>query len=124
MVPQRVLDQLAARKKAWPIPWTKEDYESTWLAPERLLLFVQFAEGDDATAVTGTLDGAPLQIKPAYSSTRADAACFLGFYADLSKIVPDTPHTIELQLPQTAKGRLQGIFFDNVIPQLTESIAP
>ena len=50
VVPQRVLDQLAARKKAWPIPWTKEDYESTWLAPERLLLFLQFADGNDATS--------------------------------------------------------------------------
>jgi hypothetical protein len=124
VVPQRVLDQLVARKKAWPIPWTQEDYESTWLAPERLLLFVQFAEGNDAMAVTGTLDGAPLRLKPAYSSTRADAACFLGFYADLSKVTPDVRHTIELRLPQKAKEQLQGIFFDNVTPQFTESIAP
>ena len=70
------------------------------------------------------MDGEPLNLKPAYSSSRADAACFVGFYADLSKIAPDVRHTIELRLPQTARGQLQGIFFDNVTPQLTELLAP
>lgn len=123
-VPQRVLDQLAARKVQWPIPWTQEDYESTWLAPERLLLFVQAADGNDSIKMTGTLDGRPLEIRPAYSSSRVDAASFVGFYADLSKIAPDVKHTIQLRVPQMAPGRLQGLFFDNVTPQLTESLAP
>src|ERR1019366_10110095 len=39
VVPKRIFAQLSARKKKWPIAWTKEDYETTWLAPERLLLF-------------------------------------------------------------------------------------
>ncbi len=124
VVPQRVLDQLAAHKLKWPIPWTEEDYESTWLVPERLLLFVQFADGNDSIEVTGTLDGQPLKLQPAYSSTRIHAASFVGFYADLSKIAPDVRHTMELHMPQTAAGKLQGIFFDNVAPQLTESLAP
>jgi hypothetical protein len=124
VVPQRVLDQLATRKKEWPIPWTKEDYESTWLAPERLLLFVQAADANDAMTLTATLDGQPLALRPAYSSSRPDAACFVGFYADLSSIAPDVRHTIVLRVPHMAPGQLQGIFFDNVVPQLTESLAP
>ena len=124
LVPQRVLDQLAARKLAWPIPWSLEDYESTWLAPERLLLFVQLAEGNDKGKVTATLDGQPLRFQSAYSSTRVDARSFVGFYADLSRIAPDVRHTIELQMPQLERGQLQGMFFDNVTPQLTELIAP
>jgi len=123
-VPRRVFDQLAARKSKWPIPWTGEDYETTWLAPERLLLFVQAADGKDSMAVTGTLDGQPLQFKPAYSSGRVEAACFVGFYADLSTIAPDVRHTMELRAPQTAPGQLQGIFFDNVMPEFTESLEP
>jgi hypothetical protein len=119
-----VLDQLAARKLAWPIPWSLEDYESTWLAPERLLLFVQLAEGNDKGKVTATLDGQPLRFQSAYSSTRVDARSFVGFYADLSRIAPDVRHTIELQMPQLERGQLQGMFFDNVTPQLTELIAP
>ncbi len=124
VVPQRVLEQLAARKLRWPIPWTQEDYESTWLAPERLLLFLQFADGNDSLTVTGKLDGQPLVIQRAYSSSRVDAPCFVGFYADLSKITPDVQHTIELLVPQIKPGQLQGVFFDNVTPQLTESLAP
>jgi hypothetical protein len=123
VVPKRVLDQLAARKLEWPIPWTQEDYVSTWLAPERLLLFVQAADGNDTMAVTGTLDGQPLRFQPAYSSSRVDPACFVGFYTDLSRIAPDVQHTIELQVPQMALGQLQGIFFDNVTAELTESLA-
>jgi len=124
VVPRRVFDQLAARKLKWPIPWTQEDYETTWLAPERLLLFVQAADGKDSMTVSGTMDGQPLQLKPAYSSSRVDAACFVGFYADLSGIAPDVRHTIELRAPLMAPGQLQGIFFDNVTPQFTESLEP
>lgn len=122
-VPGRVFHQLAARKRAWPIPWTEEDYQSTWLAPKRLLLFVQAAGASDTMAMSASLDGRPLALAPAYSSVRVDPRCFVGFYADLSKIEPDTHHTIELRIPQSASVELQGIFFDNVLPQFTESIA-
>ena len=124
MVPQRVLDQLAARKLKWPIPWTQEDYESTWLAPERLLLFLQLADGNDSATVTGTLDGQSLIFQPAYSSSRVNAPCFVGFYTDLSKITPNVQHKIELDGSQLKPGQLQGVFFDNVTPQITESLAP
>ena len=43
-IPRRIVEQLAARRKAWPIPWTPEDFRTTWLVPERLLLFVQIAK--------------------------------------------------------------------------------
>src|SRR5205807_2549516 len=69
-IPQRIFAQLDARRRAWPIPWTTEDYESTWLVPERLLLFVQAADGKDTAAVTATLDDKPLMFKPAYSAGR------------------------------------------------------
>ena len=123
-VPGRILDQLAARKKAWPIPWTQDDYETTWLAPERLLLFVQFAEGTDTMQPEAWMDGQPLTLKPAYSSTRVHSASFVGFYADVSSVSPDRRHTFRLKLPEAAKTKLQGVFFDNIEPQLTEQIAP
>lgn len=123
-VPQRILDQLAARRRAWPIPWTQEDYESTWLAPERLLLFVQAADGKDSATITATLDGKPLNFQPAYSSGRVESPSFVGFYADLSRIAPDVRHTIKMRIDGMNPGLLQGVFFDNVEPQLTESIKP
>ncbi|HVU48532.1 MAG TPA: hypothetical protein VHD85_20555 [Terracidiphilus sp.] len=121
-VPQRVFDQLAVRNKQWPIPWTREDYETTWLAPERLLLFVQLANVKDPTEITAELDGQPLALTPAYTSVRPVSHCFVGYYADLSGIAASKRHTIELRAPQLTPGQLQGIFFDNVLPQFTESI--
>ena len=123
-VPQRIFDQLEARKKAWPIAWTKEDYQFTWLAPERLLLFLQAADATDAATVTATLDDKPLAFQPAYSSGRVDSPTFVGFYADLSRNVSGTAHTIRLHVSGVDPAQLQGAFFDNVEPELTESILP
>jgi hypothetical protein len=123
-LPQRVREQLAARKKAWPIPWAPEDYDTTWLASERLLLFVQFAEGDDAIPISASLDDQPLTLKAAYSSVRVHPPSFVGFYADLSTIAPDQQHRLVLTLPEGSQAKLEGVFFDNVEPQSTAEIVP
>ena len=85
-VPQRVFDQLAARRKAWPIPWTDEDRRSTWLAPERLLLFVQIRRAGRP------VDRVAEDRRPSrWSSRRRTPRCapnrrnFVGFYADVSR---------------------------------------
>jgi hypothetical protein len=124
VIPSRIIQQLVRRRELWPIPWTKQDYDTTWLAPERLLLFVQFAEPDDKMEVKMSLDGSPLELKRGYSSVREHSASFVGFYADLSNIEPDTPHTIRMTLPKLDPGRFQGIFFDNVEAEYTEQLAP
>jgi len=124
VIPDRIMQQLARRRELWPIPWTKQDYETTWLAPERLLLFVQFAEPDDTMSVRMTLDGAPLELKRAYSSVREHPASFVGFYADLSNLNPRTTHTIHMVLPKLEPGRFKGVFFDNVETEYTEQLAP
>jgi hypothetical protein len=113
-VPRRIVDQLAARQKAWPIPWTSEDYRTTWLAPQRLLLFVQIAEPDDAWEAALRIDGRTVELKKAYTAVRAARRTFVGFYADLSLVAPDVEHAIEIDLPKLAPGQLQGVFFENV----------
>jgi hypothetical protein len=123
-LPQRVLAQLAERKQTWAIPWTSDDSETTWLAPERLLLFVQFAEGTDSISISASLDGQPLPLKAAYSSVRVHQASFVGFYADLSTIAPEQEHKVSLSLQVDARTKLQGVYFDNVEPQFTEEITP
>lgn len=122
VVPQGVFDQLVARKKAWPIPWTQQDYQTTWLAPARLLLFVQFAEPKDSMKVEATLDGQPLELTRAYTSVHAHSPSFVGFYADLSKVAPDARHSFTLRLPQLKPGQFQGVFFENVEPRFTEDV--
>ena len=123
-IPKRVFDQLAARRKAWPIPWTAEDARSTWLEPERLLLYVQFAEPDDRWTVSLKVDGKPVELKKAYASVRANRRNFTGFYADVSDLAPDVEHRLEVSLPEGLKaGQYQGVFFENVETEWTGTLA-
>jgi hypothetical protein len=121
-VPRRVLDQLAARRLAWPIPWTSEDFRTTWLAPERLLLYAQFAEPDDRWDARLTIDGRTVELRKAYTAVRAVPQTFVGFYADLSLLDADRPNRFELELPRLEPGRFRGLFFENVEPEYTNSI--
>jgi hypothetical protein len=119
-VPQRVFDQLAARQRAWPVKWTAEDYRTTWLAPERLLLFVEIAEPDDRWEAQLRIDGRTIELRKAYSAVRRVPRTFVGFYADLSLVSADREHTFELLLPPLKPGQLRGVFFDNVETEYTD----
>lgn len=122
-VPSRIKSQLARRRDSWPIPWTKEDYDTTWLVPERLLLFLQVAEPSDTTPVKIEMDDSPLQLQRAYTSVREHPESFVGWYADLSQVDPDRAHTVRLSLPKMEPGRFKGLFFDNVEGEFTEHLA-
>jgi hypothetical protein len=122
-VPQRVFDQLAARRKAWPIEWTDEDRRSTWLDPGRLLLFVQIAEPDDRWEASLKIDGQAVDLRKAYASVRANRRNFTGFYGDLSGIAPEKAHKLELVLPPGLKPeQFQGVFFENVETEYTAPV--
>jgi hypothetical protein len=123
-VPQWVFDQLKARQRAWPIPWSEEDLKTTWLAPQRLLVFVQIAEPSDRMSVRLTLDGTAVALEKAYSSVRPNPGSFVGFYADWSNLHPGRDYEVELTLPELRPGQFQGIFFDNVEPGYTTRLAP
>jgi hypothetical protein len=123
-VPQWVLDQLKARQKAWPIPWTENDLKTTWLAPQRLLLFVQIAEPSDRLSVHMTLDGRPVELEKAYSSVRPNPGSFVGFYADESNLHSGRDYEVELTLPPLRPGQFQGVFFENVEPGSTTRLIP
>jgi hypothetical protein len=113
-IPTRVFDQLRARRAAWPIQWAAEDLRTPWLAPERLLLFVQIAEPDEKMEVTLKIDGQLVTLKKAYSSIRRDARSFVGFYTDVSSLAPDRNYSVEFTLPQLRAGQFQGLFFENI----------
>ncbi len=122
-VPSRILDQLRARQRSWPIPWTTEDFATTWLAPQRLLLFVDIAQPDPSWEARMTIDGAAIALHKAYSSVRPVRRDFVGFYADVSLLGGDAPHTVELTLPALRPGQFQGLFFENIEPQYTGVVA-
>ena len=118
-IPRRVFDQLAARKRAWPIPWTAEDSLTTWLVPDRLLLYAQFAEPNDKWDVRLRVDGQPVALVKAYTAVRVVPSTFVGFYADVSRLEPDRPHRFELEVPTMRPGQFRGLFFENVEPEYT-----
>jgi hypothetical protein len=123
-IPKRVFDQLAARKRAWPIPWTAEDSLTTWLVPERLLLYAQFAEPNDKWDVRLRIDGQPVEVRKAYTAVRVVPSTFVGFYADVSRLEPDRPYRFELEIPATRPGQFRGLFFENVEPEYTAVVTP
>ncbi len=123
-IPARIFEQLKSRHEAWPIPWTAEDLKTPWLVPERLLLFVQIAEPKEDMDAALVIDGDSIPLTKAYSSIRRNARSFVGFYADISAIVPDREHKIELRLPRLEPGQFQGVFFENVETEYTQQIVP
>jgi hypothetical protein len=116
-IPGNVLEQLAARRAAWPIPWTDEDYRTTWLAPERLLLWAPLVGADDKWEARLVIDGQPVEFRKAYTAVHAERSTFTGFYADISRLEPGRVHTFELELPTVARGQFLGLYFENIEPR-------
>ena len=126
-IPQRVFAQLAARRQAWPIPYTDDDLLATWRGPYRLLLYVHIADPDDKWTVGLTLDSQPVELKKAYGDVYplGRERTFTGFYADVSSLKPDMQHTVEVTLPAGLQpGQFQGLFFENVEAEWTEELVP
>ena len=129
-IPKRIFRQLAERKKKWSIDWTEEDLECTWLAPERLLLYLQIAEPNWKMEANIKLNGKSLDVKKAYSSRTPGRLkmgkghnTFTGFYADVSHLKPGTEYRLEVTLPAGLKpGQFQGVFFENVETEYTDEI--
>lgn len=125
-VPQRVLDQLEARRRLWPIPYHEEELAATWTAPWRMLLFINIADPKADMSASMRLDGRPIEVRKAYSSVYPDVVqhTFLGFYVDLSgRIEAGKEHHIEVTLPEgLAPGQFQGVFFDNIEPEYTDRV--
>ena len=139
-IPRRIFDQLAARRKAWPIPYDEDEILATWNAPHRMLMFVNIADPTDAMAVSMKIDpstlsagsgqarsgqaGKPAEVTKAYSSVYPWGAkrTFVGFYADVSALKPDRQYKVELGLPELKCGQFQGLFFDNIEPEHTDKL--
>ena len=123
-VPARVFAQLAERKKTWPVSYSEDDLRAAWLGPWRLLLHIPVVEGTDGMAVSLKVNGVPVEVRKAYNSVypHAPERTFLGHYADLSRLRPDSPCDIEIGLPPLEPGRFQGAFFENVEPEYTGRI--
>lgn len=125
-IPQRVFQQLDARRKSWPVPYTEEELLATWRGSNRLLLFIQIAEPNDTWNVGLKIDGVAVEVKKAYGDVfpLGRERTFSGFYVDVSKLTPDASHSLEVALPAGLKpGQFQGLFLENVETEFTSDLA-
>ena len=123
-IPKRVFDQLRARQRAWPIPWTADDYRTTWLAPERLLLFAPFRQADDRWEAQLRIDRKTVEFRKAYTAVRSVRSTFVGFSADVSLLEAERLYRFELELPVLERGQFLGMYFENVEPEYTSATVP
>ena len=140
-VPAPVLEQLAARAKAYPIPWTVQDDDASWLRPERLLLFMSMncsssksVACDDTMNVSLALGGRALPPLMGYNSRCASCNAvnrpfqrnpsrrFAGFYWDLSFVEAEVQHDLLFCMPATKVADLQGLFFENTLSIITTAV--
>jgi len=137
-IPNRILTQLADRKKQWPVVYTADDLIAPWLDPSRLLLYVQIAEpylektvGKEtrkmpirASELKLEIDGKTVAVNEAYNGVYPYVErSNLGFFTDISMLSADAPHQIKLTLPKGLKpGQFQGIFIDHVVNEYTTGL--
>lgn len=125
-IPQRVFQQLSARAAAWPVGYTSQDLQATWLGSSRLMLFVNISDPAPSMNVSLMIDGQPKTLTPAYSTItgQSPGLSFTGWYADVSSLQPDVPHVFSLTVPSLSAGRFQGMFFDTVEAEFTGEVEP
>ena len=121
-IPQRIIDQLIERSRKWPIAWSGPDFDTPWLVPHRLLLFIQLAEPSDNMELRMKINGETVELKKAYSEIRKVTHTFLGFYADISTYVAGKDYNVELLLPPLAPGQFQGLFLENIETEYTNKL--
>lgn len=145
-IPKRIFEQLAARRKAWPVPYTEDDRVAPWADPSRLLLYVQIAapfesserkvmqDGKEVVIKKGTpirkdrvtieIDGKAVEQKEGYNGVYPYVPrSAMGMYADVSNLAPDVRHRVVVTLPEGLKpGQFQGLFFEHVEDQFTGEI--
>ena len=141
-IPAAVLEQLKAREKAYPVPWTKQDHDASWLLPHRLLLFLQLnctssraGACDDTMFASLVVDGKSVPNLMAYESRctecnsvnhptqRRPSHRFNGYYWDVSELAADEAHRLKLTMPSASTAVLAGLFFDNVETITTDRVA-
>jgi len=124
-IPRIAASQMDRRRHRWPVPYTADDLECTWLGSDRLLLYMHIADPDDKMAVGLTIDGKTVKVWKAYSAIYPNGRkrTFVGFYADVSALTAGAAHRVEVALPKLQPGQFQGLFLENVEPEYTTQIA-
>jgi len=122
-IPSVIKQQLSQRKAGYPIEWQPAEYKATWLVPSRLLMYIFIAEPQDSMDVLLVMNGTVQEVGKSYNSRGlVRSRCFLGFYYDASALPDDAVHHLAVKIPTVAAGQFQGIFWENVETEYTDTI--
>mmetsp|Transcript_82401 Transcript_82401/g.217385 ORF Transcript_82401/g.217385 Transcript_82401/m.217385 type:complete len:299 (+) Transcript_82401:2-898(+) len=125
-IPSAIFDQLKARQANYPISWTANDRNASWLDPSRLLMTIAYAHPLTTAAPRARLIGASLKILWASNSRNGPASasqsCFTGYYIDASSFPPEAMHALSVWMPSVAPGDFQGLFWDNLDTEYTNQV--
>ena len=71
------------------------------------------------------INGQPYELKQAYNSIYPGGRqTYIGWYADVASLKPDTKYQVEVTLPDgLLPGQFQGVYFDNVETEYTQALA-
>jgi len=135
-IPQRIINQLQNRRAALPVTFTTEDLYAAWTAPYRQLIFIHIADAWPSMAVSAKINGVAVTVKKGYNGSYEAAGnwMFQGYYIDASNLLPDTPYQIEITMPvmpftsgdpntNFPNAQFQGLFFENIETEYTQSIS-
>lgn len=131
-ISSEILAQLLRSQAEYPIDWTHEDMDATWLATNRLLMYPYIVHPlASMKPMEAWVDGKPLAMLPAYNSrgNNDSKGCFLGFYANMTgvDIAADVQHTLALLMDLSALpkpvGSFLGVFWQNTVNEYTAEFA-
>merc|ERR1712178_607105 len=128
-----MLSHLQERQARYSISGTPEDMDASWLAPNRLLLYLYVARPSPGLAKPMVIiDGKTADVIPQYNSrgnhavvppgggavSGNTARTFLGWYVDCSHLKVDTTHSVSIQFPWSETERenhpFSGIYWHNI----------
>ena len=61
-----------------------------------------------------TINGDRVEIRKAYNGIYGGDRTFMGFYADIPSLEPDTKYQVEVRLPGLEPGQFHGLYFENI----------
>jgi hypothetical protein len=99
-IPGAISARLAARAKAYPIPWRAVDRIATWLDPNRLIGYIFIANPKDSllAQITLTVDGAPVEVKQSYNSRGLNHSRSRAVFWATTSMRPNWPPTSRTSL--------------------------
>ena len=123
IVTSAMLAQLDKQQAGFPVQWTKEDMDATWLG-NRLKLFAFITNPDlNKTRPRLWVNSSEVTMVAAYNSRHpVDQSVLLGWFFDATHLATGT-HQASLLMPPLNGSQFVGLFWNGLSDALTDTLA-